>query len=172
MNRLLNALGFQAGWWACVMGAAQGQQGLAIVLALVLVAGHLYFVAQRSAEIRLALVSLLMGGAVDSALQSLSVISFAGASLSPLSPPWLWMLWVLFALTLHSSLAFLKGLHWSLLAGLGAVFGPLSYIVGARMGAATFDGSLVSTAALALAWALALPLLVLIAARQSMSMGR
>lgn len=159
MNRLLNALGFQAGWWACVVGAAQGQQALAIAFSLLLVAAHLRFAPHRQADIRLAMASLVIGVAADTLLQALGVIGFAGASWGHLSPPWLWMLWVLFALTLNASLDFLKGLHWSLVAALGAVFGPLSYIVGARLGAASFDGSTGGTAILALTWGVALPLL-------------
>lgn len=165
MSRLFNALGFQAGWWACVLGAAQGWQWLAIAFSLLLVALHFLFLPQRSADVRLALSGLLMGVAVDSLLQGFSVISFAGARLGSLSPPWLWMLWVLFALTLRSSLSFLLGLHWSLVAALGAVFGPLTYIVGARMGAASHDGSPWSVAVLALAWAVSLPALVHLARR-------
>lgn len=165
IGRLVNAIGFQAGWWACVIGAAQGQQALAIGLSLLLVAAHLVFAHPRGAEVRLALASLVIGVVVDSLLQAFGVLSFAGASWGPLSPPWLWMLWVLFALTLNASLDVLKNLHGSVVAVLGAVFGPVSYIVGARLGAATFDGSMVGTAILALTWAAALPALVALAKR-------
>ena len=126
-------------------------------------AAHLFYVPVRSAEVRLALSCLVIGVAVDSLLQAFGVITFAGGAWSPLSPPWLWMLWVLFALTLKASLDFLLRLHWSLVAGLGAVFGPVSYVVGARLGAASFDGSTGHMAILALTWAVALPVLVTLA---------
>lgn len=164
-SRLLNAAGFQAGWWACVAGAAHGLEGPGIALALALAALHCLAAPQPAQEIRLAALSLVAGIPVDSLLQHFSVIEFRGMAPGGLSPPWLWMLWVLFALTLNSSLSFLKSCHWSLVALLGAIFGPVSYLVGARLGAASFEASAVSLGVLALTWAVALTALVALARR-------
>lgn len=163
MSHLLNAAGFQAGWWSCVAGVAVGLPWAGLALAAALVVAHLLCDPQPWREVRLAAASLVLGIVVDSLLQHFAVIQFHGWSLGPLSPVWLWMLWVLFALTLNSSLSFLKGWHWSLVAVMGAVFGPISYIVGARLGAATFDGSAQGLSVLALVWALALVALVALA---------
>jgi hypothetical protein len=96
-------------------------------------------------------------------LQVTSVIQFYGWSLAFLSPFWLWLLWVLFAMTLNTSLALLqtKPLWLSALAGL--VFGPLTYYAGAQLGAASFESSFIHIGALALAWMVALPFLVYMA---------
>jgi hypothetical protein len=99
---------------------------------------------------------------VDSSLQYFSVISFYGWALGPLSPFWLWMVWVMFALTLNYSLAFLLNRHLLLSAIAGLLFGPLSYIAGAKLGAAGFDNSLSHLAVLGMIWMLTLPALVFI----------
>jgi hypothetical protein len=116
-----------------------------------------------SQEIKLSAIALTMGMAIDTVLQAASVIDFYGWSLAFFSPFWLWLLWVLFAMTLNASLSFLqtKPLWLSALAGL--VFGPMTYYAGAQLGAAYFDGSFIHTAVLALVWMIALPFLVYVA---------
>ncbi|MFD0667382.1 DUF2878 domain-containing protein [Ramlibacter sp. MAHUQ-53] len=166
MDRLINALGFQAGWWACVAGVASGYEVPALAFCGALALAHLYTSAQPAQEARLAGASLALGIPLDTLLQQFSVIDFHGLAIGPLSPLWLWMLWVLFALTLNSSLAFLQGRHWALSAALGLVFGPLAYAGGAALGAASFDGAPGHLAALAGAWMLALPALVQLACRK------
>lgn len=163
MRLFINALGFQAAWWACIAGIGQGLEIAALIFCLVLAGLHLCFANQPRQEIRLAALALAVGVLTDTLLQMLNVISFYGWALGPLSPFWLWMLWVMFALTLNTSLAFLKAqsLWISCLAGL--VFGPITYYAGAQLGAAAFDGSLYHFGALALAWALALPWLIFLA---------
>jgi uncharacterized membrane protein YhaH (DUF805 family) len=88
------------------------------------------------------------------------VIDFYGWALAPLSPFWLWMLWVLFALTLNTSLAFLKQAPLILSALAGLVFGPLTYIAGAQLGAASFDKTWPHVIMLGVTWMFALPALV------------
>jgi hypothetical protein len=61
---------------------------------------------------------------------------------------------------LNSSLAFLKRLPLRVAAAAGLVFGPLSYLAGAALGAASLHRSFFELSILALAWTLALPVLV------------
>lgn len=165
MNKIVNALGFQAGWWACVAGVGLGLEIESMVFCAALAGVHLYTSPAPGQECKLALLAMLLGIGVDSLLQHLSVIRFDGVSLGPLSPFWLWALWGIFALTLNSALAFLKRQSLILSAILGLVFGPLTYFAGAQLGAATMDAQAIHLLALALAWLLALPLLVVAARR-------
>jgi hypothetical protein len=160
MRLLLNALGFQTAWWACVAGVGFGLEIPALVYCLVLVGLHLAFAPKPWSEIKLAAIALKIGLLVDTLLQTTAVIGFNGLALGHLSPFWLWMLWVMFALTLNTSLAILQTQPLWLSALAGLVFGPLTYIAGAKLGAAVFDGSIIHVGALALAWFIALPLLV------------
>ena len=160
MRLFLNALGFQTAWWACIAGVGHGLEIPALLYGLMLASLHTAYAPKPLQEIKLAAVALAMGVAIDTVLQATSVIDFYGWSLAFFSPFWLWLLWVLFAMTLNASLSFLqtKPLWLSALAGL--VFGPLTYYAGAQLGAATFDGALLHVGALALTWMMALPLLV------------
>jgi hypothetical protein len=160
MRFFINALGFQSAWWACIAGIGLGLEIPALVYCVVLAGLHLAFAAQPLAEVKLAAIALFTGVLADTLLQMFNVISFYGWALGPVSPFWLWLLWVLFAMTLNASLSFLQKLPlgWSAVAGLA--FGPLTYYAGAQLGAASFDGSLVHLAALALTWMIALPFLV------------
>jgi Protein of unknown function (DUF2878) len=143
MYRFINAIGFQAAWWACVAGVAHGFEIPALMFGACLAGAHLG-----------------IGVVVDSLLQYFSVMQFHGLSILGLSPLWLWMLWVLFALTLNTSLAFLKTKPLALSALAGFVFGPLTYYAGAELGAASWEGARFPFLTLALAWMVALPSLV------------
>ena len=166
MNLVINAVGFQVAWWALVAGVAPGYQGAALALSALLAAAHLRFFSPRpKRELGLALAAWLLGFGFDSLLQAGGFITFQGASLGPLSPFWLWALWALFGLTLDASMSFLQRRHWSLSAVLGGIFGPLSYLAGAKLGAATLVANPLNFTALALAWAIAMPLLVWLARR-------
>jgi Protein of unknown function (DUF2878) len=160
MRLFLNILGFQTAWWACIAGVGRGLEIHALVYGLVLASLHLRFAHQPQQEAKLATLALVVGMVADTLLQMTSVISFYGWALGPLSPFWLWLLWVLFAMTLNTSLAFLQNhtLWLSVVAGL--VFGPLTYYAGAQLGAASFDSTPFHFSALAITWGFALPVLV------------
>jgi hypothetical protein len=160
MNRFFNALSFQVGWWACVAGVGLGLEVPALVLCLALTTALVYFSPKPLLEIKLASAAWLLGVVLDTGLQYFSIISFYGWSLGPLSPFWLWLLWIMFALTLNSSLSFLQQLPLSLSAGAGFLFGPLTYYAGAKLGAALFDNTLSHLAVLAMIWMVAMPGLV------------
>ena len=167
MNKIVNALGFQAGWWACVAGAGHGFEIEAIVFCSLLVCGHLYLSSSRRQELRLGLLAVFVGILLDSTLQHWEVIRLHGWGLSPLSPFWLWALWGLFAMTLNSSLDFLKRQPLITSAVLGLGLGPLTYYAGAQLGAAALEVTLTHWLALGAAWMLAMPLLVIAARRTS-----
>jgi len=163
MRFFFNALGFQTAWWACIAGVGLGLEIPALVYCLVLAGLHLAFAAQPWSEAKLAAIALVTGVLVDTLLQTASVIGFYGWALEPLSPFWLWMLWVMFAMTLNASLSFLQTQPLWLSAAAGLLFGPLTYYAGAELGAASFDGSYIHIGALALTWMIALPFLVHVA---------
>jgi hypothetical protein len=169
MRLFLNALGFQTAWWACIAGVGQGLEIPALAYGLVLAVLHVWFAPQPRQEIKLATVALTLGVTVDTLLQATSVIDFYGWSLAFLSPFWLWLLWVLFAMTLNTSLAFLQNQSLWLSAAAGLVLGPMTYYAGAQLGAASFDGAFLHVMALGLTWMIALPFLVYQAQRHTTS---
>jgi Protein of unknown function (DUF2878) len=166
MNKLINAVWFQIGWWACILGASHGLEVAALVFCSAWVCLHLIYTDNAKQEIKLALVVLLIGIVADTSLQFFSVISFYGWSLGPLSPFWLWVLWAMFALTLRSSLAFLHN-RLALSALLGLLFGPLTYLSGAQLGAAALEATPMHIGVMALTWMVVLPATVFLSQKIS-----
>jgi len=165
---VLNYLALQAGWFACVLGAAHGRAWLGPLVVAVLVGLHLALHPHRRREALVVLCVAPLGTAVDSAQQALGWIRYAGEpllGLAPLAPAWIAALWVLFPITFHSSLGWLR--RRPVLAALfGAVGGPLGYLGGEGLGALTIGADRwPSLAGLALAWGLAMPVLLGLAER-------
>jgi len=163
VGRLLNFAMFYLGWFACVVGAAGGRFWLGPAVVAVLLLVHLSLVSERRREIRLILVIGLFGFAVDTVQVSAGLYAFTHTGAAPwLCPLWMVALWMIFATTLNASMAWLAG-RYGLAAALGALFGPLSYLAGARLGAIELSANpLLSLGGIALVWALAMPTLLVI----------
>jgi hypothetical protein len=110
-------------------------------------------------ELSLATAAAVMGFAVDTALVACGIFEpVPFGTPPPLSPLWMVALWSNQAMTLNSCMAWLRGRY---LAGalFGAVGGPLAYLSGAKLGAASIPshpGLLI----LAITWAAAFPGLI------------
>lgn len=165
MNLLANILVFQAGWFATVLGAANGLPWIGPAAALAAVALHLRFAARPGVELRLVLTALGLGLVADSLLLATGWIAYPNGQWLPgAAPYWIGSLWVLFACTLNVSMRWLRG-RYVLAAAFGAVGGPLSYLAGSRLGAMTFAEPVPALTALAIGWAVMMPVLVWLASR-------
>jgi hypothetical protein len=167
LSRTVNFVAFQVGWFASVLGAAYGRPWLGPVVVSVLLAIHLWNVADQWATARLLLTVGLIGFVVDSLLGYAGLLLYRDSPLALwLCPPWLLALWLIFATTLQHSLNWLVG-RYGLAAFLGAVFGPVSYYAGQQLGALQLGGSVpVTVSVLAAVWATLLPLLLLWSGRK------
>jgi len=165
MRTLLNFAAFQLGWFACVLSAANGLPWLGISVTGLAIALHLMRTDRPAQEARLILVAIATGFVVDSVLASSGWLRYASpAPVVEMAPFWILAMWALFATTLNVSMSWLKGKP-GLAVLLGAVCGPLSYMAGQRLGALEFVDFQAGTLAVAAVWALAMPLLMLSAAR-------
>jgi hypothetical protein len=153
-----NFLSFQAGWFACVLGAANGYAAEGAVVALALIAWHVASVPQPPREAAIAAAAAAIGLVFENALVGVGWVSVQDGVY------WLVILWALFATTLNGALRALQGRPW-LAALVGALGGPLAYYAGARMGALQLLQPAAMLAALAAGWALATPLLLSLARR-------
>ena len=134
-------------------------------LCAVLACLHFLGVKNPLSELQMVLATWLIGMVTDTILQWVGVIQFKGAALGNLSPYWLWVVWIMFAMTLNVSMAFLQRQSTWVCALLGAVFGPLSYYGGAQVGAATGANMPIQLLLIGFEWMLVLPLLVKLASR-------
>jgi hypothetical protein len=163
VSLVVNIAAFQAGWFACVLGAAHGRPWLGIGVAVAVVAAHAALAKHPGAELKLVATAVLVGAFADSALAASGWVTFAPDSLAGwLAPWWILAMWALFATTLNVSLRWLRG-RLPLAAALGFIAGPLAYWGGEKLGALELRPE--ALLALAAVWAAVLPGL-LVAARR------
>lgn len=168
MKNVIDIAGYQAVWFAAVIGASHGIAWAGPAAACVFAAWHFRVSAQRARELALALTGVACGLLLDGGLARAGWVSFAATWPAPLevlgAPPWILALWAVFPLTLMRSLAVLQRRPaWA--AVFGAVGAPLAY-AGAARGWAVWTSHVPLSHALAVigaGWAIALPLLARIA---------
>jgi len=164
VGALLRFIAFQAGWFACILGAAHGRSMLGPLCSAGVVGLHLAMTTRRRREAVLVASVALIGFAMDSAQVRLGVFEpIHGDPSFRLVPLWFVALWANFATLLTGPLGWLRGRY--VLAGvLGAAGGPLSYEAGARMGAIIWTTDwIVALSSIAMEWAFATPLLIWLA---------
>jgi len=165
MSIAANFILFQAGWFACVLGAARGFPWQGALLGLLIAGFIVYRSTQPRRELALVAAAALGGLAFDSGLALSGWVNFeAAVPVASLAPVWMVVLWALFATTLNVSLRWLR--QWPALGALfGAVGGPVAYYAGEKLGALQFADPVPGLAAVAAGWALATPLLFALARR-------
>jgi len=171
VNRtLINAVLYQATWFASVIGAAHGWWWSGAIVLLIFASWQLADRNSHFVDLRLVAAALACGLLIDTTLVWSGSVNFATPiPFAALAPLWILVLWAAFALTLNHSLAALQKHLW-IAAAIGAVGAPLAYMAAARsFHAITLDppewhaiGLLAGT------WALALPLLLILARRWSL----
>lgn len=163
MNALVNFAAFQAGWFACVLGAANGVPWIGTLVVAAAVAWHLSRAARPAREGALLVAALLIGLAWDSAMVAAGVLTYeTGMLAAGFAPYWIVALWPLFATTLNVSLRWLRARAWWA-AAFGAVGGPLAYAGGAGLGAVGIPDMAPAMVVLGAGWALITPALTAIA---------
>lgn len=126
-----NIIGFQVIWFGSIFF---GDAFLAV--SLLLFAMHLtYHKAHRRSDLKLAALCLCFGIVIDNGLLFFDVMAFSDTGYTQyMVPLWLLSLWFAFGLTLNHSMKFFKE-RKVLAFACGALFGPLSYLAGQRLGA-------------------------------------
>jgi len=150
---IANALLFQAGWFACVLGGT----GWWLLVPLATLVIHFCWTSSWAAEGKLVVSVTLAGAALDSFLLQMGVFEFADSE--TLAPIWLVLLWALLATTLNHCLAWSAKPVW-LAGGLGAIGGPLSYFAGSNLAEVNLPlGNQTTALILVPLWAVTFPLL-------------
>jgi hypothetical protein len=162
---LINFAAFQIGWFACVLGAAYHMPWVGPVVVALAIALHLQRARAPMREVMLILAAGLVGAIWDSLLVAYAGMRYtSGTLIANTAPYWIVAMWMLFATTLNVSLRWLKQ-RWMLAALFGALGGPLAYYAGAELGALTFTDLGLAITALAIGWALLVPLLMALSNR-------
>jgi len=163
---ITNLLLFQLGWFACVLGGAYDQVLIGSMIAIAVIAYHLYRATDAAQELRLLSLALIIGLVFESIVTAQGLARYShGQVFDLIAPLWMILMWPLFATTLNLSMRWLKGLTPLLIALIGALFAPLAYYAGNRLGAVEYDNFMLSMAIIAIAWAVLLPALVTISVK-------
>ncbi len=157
----INFVAFQAGWFACVAGAAHGLPWLGPLLALPIASWHLANADRPADELRFMLMATFLGALFDQLLLAMDLVRFVAIAGWPptLLPPWMVALWLMFNTTPGISLRWAGG-RFAVAALLGLAGGPLAYWAGAGLGAFSLVDTPISLTAIGLGWAVIMPALM------------
>jgi hypothetical protein len=158
-TQLINYALYQAGWFACVLGASWHHPVAGLAVALVLIASHLWLAPEPGREVGLILLAIAVGGAIEIYQLAAGTYRFTSGMLSDvLPPPWLLAMWAQFATSFRYSLRkVMIQPRWA--AIFGALGGPVAFLAGERLGAVTLLPPLAhGLLRLSLAWMIALAL--------------
>lgn len=158
---ITNFVLFQIGWFACVLAGAYDQAVLGCLIAMLVIAYHFYRANEAIQELRLLTVALIIGFIFESIVTSQGFARYShGQVFDVIAPLWMILMWPLFATTLNLSMRWMKSLSTLLVSLVGAIFAPLAYYAGNRLGAVEYDNLTLSLSIIAIAWAALLPALV------------
>lgn len=147
-----NFIVFQVGWLVCVLG---GNLWALVFTVPVVIAHFLKYPGGHKDGLALA-VALGLGLLHDNILGAAGVFIFADSA--SFSPPWLWCLWSLMALTFNHSLKWVYERPWIAAIG-GAISGPLAYAGGIALSDVNWGvPSIQGVAILGIVWLFVLPL--------------
>lgn len=160
MALLINFLAFQVGWFSSVIGAAKQMPWLGPVVLVFVLAIHLRQARRPHLEVGLLVICGTIGLFFESLLVVFGWVSYPSGQFSAfLAPYWIVTMWMLFGTTLNVSMGWLKG-RPLLAVVFGAIGGPASYIAGQKLGGIIFLDYTAALLALAIGWAVAMPLLL------------
>lgn len=160
MFNLYNFAIYQLAWFAVILGAARGFAWLGAAMALLVAGVHLWL-RREPMEFRLVGVALCLGLVIDTTLAATGQVQFASDGNLPIAPYWMLSLWVAFATTLNHSLLWL--MRRPIVAALaGAVFGPVAYLAGEKLGALSLPSPAIALPMLAAAWCVAMGLFAIV----------
>ena len=156
--KLYDLVGFKICWVLCAFCSVWGNPYLGPLATSIFILGHLFMVQFNSRDIKIILAAILLGFIFDTLFLYFEFIGYQGSTLY--APLWIIAMWAGFSITLIYTL---EKLHNNYLFGalLGLIGGPLSYQAGVGIGSITIANNM-AYIVLAIAWAIAIPLLLLL----------
>ena len=162
---IINFVLFQAAWFACVLGAANGMPWLGVIATIFVVAWHLIQAKDAKSEAILLIITLFIGATFDQLMHSTNLIHYQSHGWSDtIVPAWILALWAGFMTALNVSLRWMQG-KWLVAILFGTIGGPLAYMGAARLGAVNLNVYPQSYLVLSVGWAILTPVLLILAKR-------
>lgn len=165
MNVLINILVYQICWFVCILGGANDLPMAGVLAAALALAYHLYTAARPGAALALVAFAAVVGGIWDSTLVAAGWLIYpSGTPIEGTAPYWIVAMWIAFATTFNVSLRWFKQ-HLLAASLFGAIGAPLAFLAGAKLGGVVFVDPLLGYGALAIGWAVLMPLMMIMARR-------
>jgi hypothetical protein len=159
-RQVANLVVFEAAWFACILGVAHGHPAWGTAAVVAAIGWHVAISARPARELALAGLLGGIGLVAESLVVAQGHVAYpAGQPVAWLAPYWMVALWAELAIALNVTLRWLKRRPVLALV-LGAVFGPLSFLGGVRLGGARFVDETAALVTLAAMWALLMPLVM------------
>jgi len=160
MNKLINFILFQIGWFGCVLGGAHQFPWGGTVLSLGIVGFHLFRSDNTIRELRVIASAVFLGFVFDGFLVYMRFLDYpSGILISGTAPHWILSMWAVFATTLNLSLGWLQKRYITAFI-FGLFGGPAAYLGGSSMGGVIFLREYEALLSLAVIWAVSMPLLI------------
>ena len=165
MRAWINAIGYQIASLMVIHAAGVGQAWRGILACALFVALQFAFSDSRRGDLMAMSCAFVIGCVLDGVWSATGWVEYASPSPAWFAPAWIMALWVAFAMTFNHSLRWMRG-RPRMAAVLGAVGGPSAYWGAERVFSAVTLPSppWFTLAALAIGWALAVPLIAHVAA--------
>ena len=163
MNLIINLIAFKIAWVATIFGSANNLPFIGPFMVLIAVTFHFWFAKDFFRELLLLSIAGMIGFFFDSVIVRLGLLVYSNGIFFPEAAPyWMVGLWVVFATTLNVSLKWMRSRYF-LAALSGAIFGPISYVAGSKLGAVIINDANTVYIILAFGWAIVLPFLFFMA---------
>jgi len=159
--KVLNAIFFYIIWWGCILGIQYSYNYLGPILTIIVGIFHLNIITDFKKEAKLILAVGLLGLIVESFHLHSNLLDYNGYIFTnSLFPPlWILCMWLGFAGTLNYSMFWMKG-RWILMIICGAIFGPMSYLAGVKLGVLNLNFSyMLSIIVIGITWGLSIPIM-------------
>ena len=115
----------------------------------------------NSSEIKLIILFGILGTLIDTGMAYFGILRYQGTYFADtiMAPLWITAMWCGFSATINHSLSWLRNRYISS-AVLGLIFGPLSYIAGAKFGAIEYDTApIIALIIISIVYGIATPLM-------------
>ena len=154
--KLYDLLGFKVCWVLCAFCSVWEKPYLGPLVTLIFIIGHLLIVNFNFRDIKIIIASIILGFIIDTLFLNFDFVIYKNSI--NYAPLWIIAMWAGFSITLIYTLDSLQNKYF-MAALLGLVGGPLSYQAGDSIGSITINHNY-SYIVLAIAWAIAIPLLL------------
>ena len=157
--KVFNILGFQICWWICVLSAKTQMIYLGPFFMTIFIMIHFWKFTDNINEVKLIVIFGILGTIIDSMFMYFGILSYNGLYSEDIliAPLWITAMWCGFSATINHSMFWLNN-KWILSFILGLVFGPLSYVTGAKFGAIYFFVDIkIIIVVLAIVWGISIP---------------